>query len=748
MSVKRFVGATSREVMRQVRAALGDDALIVANRRTEGGVEILAMADSAVAGAAPDTDTAPAASEPPGADYARLHREARQALPAEHSADAPGATADAMTTMSARLLQEMQEMRTLLAGSTAATASPAAPSWPARLQRLLSDIGISDEMAAELLAALPPETAAEPDDSDAPLAWLREQLTARLAVLEEEQAFFDRPGIVALVGPTGVGKTTTTAKLAARFVMRHGTEPVALVTTDSFRIGAHEQLRIYAGLLDIPMHALDAEQSIDELLVQLEGKRWVIIDTVGMSQRDQRVIEQIAQLQGGHADVRMALLLNAASQPETLEEVVLRYRQAARAAGAALDDCVITKQDEAGRLGPVLDITMRHGLRVLFGSHGQRVPEDMAPANASALISQALESAAAHGADGDKAPPAPLRLPRWSRDVLGQGRRLASVLTRLRARVGGFDALEQCWDLAALPRAVQSTRLDRLLAHYPPADTVLGMRWSPRRNERGCDWALPDMGLDPDGAALALPWLQNRRPAGWQARLAELTEQAGVAVHLLPALPDGATRDWLEDARLTWVSQVSGAQRVYDGGQRLTLRQLFADSTPTHQVDVRFRARPMQLKNVYAEVTDDRGTAMLGWYGEVCDPESAKIVVRRYWLTPRRLGSEALSLLLTQLQGEGVGPLTRRAFRQLKDDDGGEVTTEVRLLMASGAAAAAHHLDAADDDEAAALRHDLLALSGARPRRRDTALLDALLHALMARDAIRQLSSVSREGVA
>lgn len=766
MSVRRFVGASSREVMRQVRDALGDDALIVANRRTEGGVEILAMADAAVAGLEPAA-AAPAKAAPSAdhstkdhastehstkgyattdrstTDYGRLHRQARAAQAGETAAPA-----DPMAAMSERLLKEMQDMRELLAGGVTSTPDSAPEGWAARLRQLLFDIGFSGEIASELLATLPPDIAALTENSDQPLAWLREQLINKLAVLNEENAFFDQTGIVALVGPTGVGKTTTTAKLAARFVMRHGTEPVALVTTDSFRIGAHEQLRIYARLLDIPMFALDAEQSIDELLAQLADKRWVIIDTVGMSQRDQRVIEQIAHLQGGRSQVRMALLLNAASQPETLEEVVLRYRQAARAAGAGLDDCIISKQDEAGRLAPVLDIIMRHGMRVLFGSHGQRVPEDMALASAPALMAQALDSAAPRVAGGDPAPPAAIRLPRWSQDVLGQGRRLSSLLERLRARVGGFDALERCWDLAALPKAVQEPRLEQLLDGYPPAGAALGMRWSARRNERGCDWAMPDVGLDPDGATLALPWLQHRQPAGWQARLEALTEHNGIAVHLLPALPEAPARDWLEEGRLAWVSQVSGAQRIHADGQRTTLRKLFMQSTLTHQVGVRFRAQAMQLWNVYAEVTDDNGTEMLAWYGEVRDPESARTVVRRYWLTPRRLGAEALSLLLTQLQGEGLAPLTKRAFQQLKEDDGGDVSAEVRLLMASGAAAVVGHLDAAEDDDAATLRRELLALLGSRRRRRDTALLDALLYALMARDAIRQLGSVSREGVA
>lgn len=727
MSVRRFVGANSRDVMRQVRETLGEDALIVANRRTEGGVEILAMADEAI-------DQFEPSPEPPPPETPLV-----------------AAEQDTMQAMSERLLREMQEMRQLLANNQSATVPLPSQALPtgtaAQLRQLLWNVGFSSELSDEVLSGLPAPLAASSSDSDAPLQWLRQQLMARLSVLSDESSFFDQTGIVALVGPTGVGKTTTTAKLAARFVMRHGTRPVALVTTDSFRIGAHEQLRIYARLLDTPMYALDAEQPIDDLLGRLQGKQWVIIDTVGMSQRDQRVIEQIAHLQGGRSRVRLVLLLNAASQPETLEEVVLRYRQAARAAGAELDDCIITKQDEAGRLGPVLDIIMRHGMRVLFGSNGQQVPEDMAIAAPDALVDQALTTGSAPrerplGAD------APMGMPRWSRDVLGQGRRLSSLLARLRHRVTGFAALEELWNLASLPSRVQEQRLDTLLASYPPADTTLGMAWSARRNERGCDWAMPDIGLDTQGAWLALPWLQHRHAAGWQPRLAAITKSSGVAVHLLPRLPEPDALTWLAAQHLTWISQAAPSHRVLFHHERQTLRQLFSDSVLTHHVGVRFRGQSMQLWTAYAEVQDASGLALLGWYGEVRDPESAKVVARRYWLTPARLGAEVLSLLLTQLQSEGLAALTRRAWQQLKEADSGEVNSDVRLLMASGVAAVAGHLDNADDEEAQTLRGDLLNLLGASRRRRDTAMLDALVYAFMARDAIRQLGSVSREGVA
>lgn len=218
MSVRRFVGANSRDVMRQVRETLGDDALIIANRRIEDGVEILAMADEAV----DHFEPSPASPPTPAAQVAFSARDA-----------------DPLQAMSERLLREMQEMRELLAQRQSADDAPASALTDdsfSRLRQQLLSVGFSEELSDEVLAALPAPLAQPDADSALALEWLRGQLMARLPVLKEETGFFDQAGIVALVGPTGVGKTTTTAKLAARFVMRHGTRPVALVTTDSFRI--------------------------------------------------------------------------------------------------------------------------------------------------------------------------------------------------------------------------------------------------------------------------------------------------------------------------------------------------------------------------------------------------------------------------------------------------------------------------------------------------------------------------------
>ncbi len=194
--------------------------------------------------------------------------------------------------------------------------------------------------------------------------------------------------IVALVGATGVGKTTTVAKLAARYMLRHGANRVALVTTDSFRIGAHQQLRTYGKILGLPVYiANDA----DELRTTLEGLRdkdLVLIDTAGMSQRDLRLNEQFELLRQSSrqlsSQIQSYAVLSTTTQRVALDETLRALEQ------VELSGCILTKTDETVALGEALSVVRRHRLPVAYVCDGQRVPEDIHPARAAKLVSQAV----------------------------------------------------------------------------------------------------------------------------------------------------------------------------------------------------------------------------------------------------------------------------------------------------------------------------------------------------------------------
>lgn len=193
-----------------------------------------------------------------------------------------------------------------------------------------------------------------------------------------------RGGVYALVGPTGVGKTTTVAKIAARAVVRFGASKVALLTTDGYRIGAHDQLRIYGRILSVPVHAIRDAHDLATVLGELKDRHLILIDTIGMSQRDRMVAEHAAML-AGCGDVKRLLLVNTTANARTLEQVVTAYRK------SGVDGCILTKTDEAASLAPALDVLIRHQLALHYVTDGQRVPEDLQLPNAAALVRVALQ---------------------------------------------------------------------------------------------------------------------------------------------------------------------------------------------------------------------------------------------------------------------------------------------------------------------------------------------------------------------
>jgi flagellar biosynthesis protein FlhF len=200
---------------------------------------------------------------------------------------------------------------------------------------------------------------------------------------QSDSEIIDAGGVFALVGPTGVGKTTTVAKLAARFVARHGAGQLALMTTDGYRIGAQEQLRIYGRILGVPVFAVRDAADLRQTLLELSSKKMVLIDTMGMGQRDRMVVEQASMLAGVGA-VRRLLLLNATCRGDTLDDVVLAF------AGPDMAGCILTKVDEAVSLAPVVDVAVRHELEVCYVTNGQRVPEDLHLPNRPWLLHRAL----------------------------------------------------------------------------------------------------------------------------------------------------------------------------------------------------------------------------------------------------------------------------------------------------------------------------------------------------------------------
>jgi len=282
----------------------------------------------------------------------------------------------------ARLADEMQTIKVLLerqlAGFAWGEMSRVTPTRALALAEMM-DAGFSGQLARKLCQEMPAELSIEDGRK-----WLKSAINRQLRTLGNESDIIERGGVYALVGPTGVGKTTTTAKLAARCVVRYGADKIALLTTDGYRIGAHEQLRIYGRILGVPVHVVRDGDDLRHTLADLRDKHMVLIDTVGMSQRDRMVAEQAAMLMRA-GEVNRLLLLNATSRGDTLDDVVRAY------AGEDLAGCILSKVDEAASIAPALDAVVRHGLLLCYVANGQRVPEDLHLPNRNYLLHRALK---------------------------------------------------------------------------------------------------------------------------------------------------------------------------------------------------------------------------------------------------------------------------------------------------------------------------------------------------------------------
>jgi len=464
MSIRRFIAPTARQAMKEIRDELGPDAMILSNRQTQQGVEIVAMASGDIAHLTAsavtqknewpeitaDEWTQSVAEDHPARPVELLSREV---MPSQHvkpsnqqprqplqfqpktsgpsmALKQPGAihpsgtlrhpgqlpqakpfpqseplplaepllqqakplpqakavqtfdTPPAQRTSEQEyIISEIKSMGTMLRQQFAALywndVQLRDPQRAGLLRKMLN-AGFSTLLAHQLLDKMP-------DGKVQGESWVKQVLKRNLQVAGKEDDIIAKGGVYALIGPTGVGKTTTTAKLAARAVVRYGADKVALLTTDSYRIAAYEQLKIYGKILGVAVHAVKDTEDLRVTLSALRHKHLVLIDTVGMGQRDERVCDQNEMFDA--TGVQCLLLLNATSGGDTLEDVVRMYRS------NKVIGCIATKLDEAANLGTMLDITVRHRLMMHYMANGQRVPEDLHPINADYLLHRALKQA-------------------------------------------------------------------------------------------------------------------------------------------------------------------------------------------------------------------------------------------------------------------------------------------------------------------------------------------------------------------
>jgi len=436
MNIQRFHAPTAREALALARAAFGDATLILSNRQVPTGVEVMAATEEALAPleTAPEAPVAEAAAPPEAApapvvedgvqadveqlamstlsfqDYVRERMLRRQhgqpapaalpredkPLPAPRAAiaapvaapapiEVPAAplAAPAAPDTSRAVLDELDGLKRLmeerfntLAWLGQARQDPIHSNLMLKLVRA----GYSPALARTVLEPI----ACGIDVGDTVRA-VMDALQRMLPIVPDAPTIPEEGGVFALIGATGVGKTTTIAKLAAQCARQHGTASVGLITLDTHRAGAHEQLRAYGRGLGVVAHLAHDRPALQEMLDLLSGKRLVLIDTAGISPRDLRRRELLDLLD--LPAIQRVLVLNAGAHGDTLDDIATAFKP------GGTQQAVLTKIDEASKLGPALDVLIRHQFQLRGVGDGQRIPEDWQAPDAEALVRSSMRAA-------------------------------------------------------------------------------------------------------------------------------------------------------------------------------------------------------------------------------------------------------------------------------------------------------------------------------------------------------------------
>lgn len=393
MKIKRYLDKDMRRVLRRVREDQGPDAVILSNRRVEDGIEVIAAIDYDEALVRHALGT-PEADEVINGDALATIAEDDAPIAKTHdveviSSDLEEASIPRLVdegtqgVQIAELQSELSSMRGLLETSLSGLVwKETNRRFPMRAQvlRNLARIGLAPDIANIVVDRLEPM-------EDLKNLWKAPLTTLAQTLPVVDDKLLQEGGTIALIGPTGVGKTTTIAKIAAQFAMNNWADDIALISADSYRIGAKEHLQAFANIIGAKVYSASGFDDLSETLHQLRNKKLILIDTEGRSQRDRDLSSQLAAY-GRNADrVKFYLTLSAATQEAALDETVREFNK------VPLEGCIVTKVDEAAQLGCVMSALIRHDLPAAYFTDGQRIPEDLHAAARKKLwiVNQAVD---------------------------------------------------------------------------------------------------------------------------------------------------------------------------------------------------------------------------------------------------------------------------------------------------------------------------------------------------------------------
>ncbi|TBR43163.1 flagellar biosynthesis protein FlhF [Marinomonas agarivorans] len=399
MQIRRFRAQDMRQAIRKVRDAVGPDAVILSNQRLASGeIEIVAALDydGSLPSSIPSKSNSPSAkvSEPTSQFYQERIKLARESSPSEsiQSARKPQEVVEdpildeslsikqrAETQDLKKLEHELSKVKEQLKQQTASSVdSIDLDPMQAKVKERLIGLGLSTQLITSVLDDV--DLNNREDDWNRVLAHLAESIPVKKQPAELQGCF-------AFMGPTGVGKTTTIGKIAAQHVLKYGPEGVVLITTDTYRIAAHEQLRTFGRILNVPVVVVNEYTDLNTVLDKYKSYSLVLVDTAGMNPRDRNLERQLLMVKRAPSRLKKLLVLPCTSQRQVLKTVLDVYAQ------VQLDGCVLSKLDESASLGEVISVVIEESLPVVYLADGQRIPDDIQPARAHNIISRAVYTA-------------------------------------------------------------------------------------------------------------------------------------------------------------------------------------------------------------------------------------------------------------------------------------------------------------------------------------------------------------------
>jgi len=370
MNIRRFEAADMRQALNLIHEELGDDAVILESNKTADGIEVTAAIDYDPAlyihPETPHSDLVAPPAKPRFSPEPLINGYEAASAAVDVGAELPGATRPAPSGATATFTAEDESMRCMLEARLSRliwddmrSRNPVAAS----IMRNLTRLGLTPAVVEALMSRAGDVRNLE-NSWAGPIKWLKESIPVTTSDLVMHG------GVFAVAGPTGVGKTTSIAKLAARYALHNGTDDIALVSADNYRIGAREQLETFARIINVPVYSVPDARQLDKTLAGID-KRLILIDTAGMGQRDERMAEQLLALRRCSIDISLLLALPANAQTETIHEIINVF------AGAQPDAAILTKVDEATSLGGALSGLISADLPLAYICDGQRVPEDL-----------------------------------------------------------------------------------------------------------------------------------------------------------------------------------------------------------------------------------------------------------------------------------------------------------------------------------------------------------------------------------